>query len=120
MMVLNTGGQKYSHGEKAVNNQAGTVEAEGYDVPLPLPKNGDTYSAQSLKVDSEEMPQNTQLGVEIMSQVQEPLHTISNTMIDINRVDVRKGTGSKNNNSDGNNPPYSLSDQRSFNPYILD
>ena len=56
MMVLNTGGQKYSHGDRTVNNQAGTVEAEGFTVPLPLPKNGDTYSAQSLKVDSEEMP----------------------------------------------------------------
>ena len=57
-----------------------------------------------------------------MSQAKEPLHTISNTMIDINRVGMRNKntTISKKNNSDGNNPPYSLSDQRSFNPYILD
>ena len=50
-------------------------------------------------------------------KVEEPLNTISNTKLQVNRVIGRRG--SNNNTNDGNNP-YSVSDARSFNPYLLE
>ena len=57
-----------------------------------------------------------------MSLVEEPLNTISNTKLQVNRV-IGRRVSDNNTSKDGTNHPYSksTSDQRtaSYNPYMV-